>query len=297
MADEPFVDTHAHFWDHSVDGLDWAWLKPGFTFRRWEGSADLDAPQYLPPELRAEADGAGLGGVVHVHAADMTSDPVVETAWLQSVGDEHGWPDAIVGLCTLQWPDAPDVLRRHAEHARFRGIRDPNALEWLDVDLDAVAPAMDVVAELGASVELRRPDNDVDAFIELASRWPSVTIFLSHGCFPLTRTDADRASWAAAMQRLAPHENVVCKISTLAGASDPEWTVDSIRPWILTAVDVFGPDRCVLGSNFPVDRLFGTYVGVVDAYRQSLSSLSPHEQAAVLHGTAERLYGIDVTGS
>ena len=295
MPDEPFVDTHAHFWDHSVEGLDWAWLKPGFTFRAWEGSADLDAPQYLPPELREEAAGAGLAGVVHVHAADMTSDPVVETAWLQSVGDQHGWPDAIVGLCALQRPDAPEVLQRHAQHDRFRGVRDPHALEWLDVD--AVATGMDAATELGASVELRRPDYEVDTLVELATRWPTTTILLSHGCFPLTRTDADRTTWAAAMRRLAPHENVVCKISTLAGASDPGWTIDSIRPWVLTAVDVFGPDRCVLGSNFPVDRLFGTYVGVVDAYRASLSTLAPHEQAAVLHGTAERVYGIDVTGS
>lgn len=295
MADEPFVDTHAHFWDHSVAGLDWAWLKPGFTFRRWEGSASLDTPHYLPPDLRAEADGAGLAGVVHVHAADPDAHPAVETAWLQSVGDEHGWPDAIVGSCNLAAPDAPGVLRRHADHGRFRGVRDPDALQQLDAD--AVAPGMDAAAELGASVELRRPHDDIDSLIEVAGRWPTTTIFLSHGCFPLTRTDADRASWAQAMRRLAPHENVVCKISTLAGASDPDWTVDTIRPWVLTAVDVFGPDRCVLGSNFPVDRLFGTYVGVTDAYRQSLAELAPQEQAAVLHGTAERVYGIDITGS
>ena len=293
MADEPFVDTHAHFWDHSVEGLDWAWLKPDFKFRRWEGSASLDAPHYLPPDLREEAAGARLTGVVHVHAADPDAHPAVETAWLQSVADEHGWPDAIVGSCNLTAPDAAEVLRRHAEHSRFRGIRDPDALQGLDPD--AVAPGMDAVAELGASVEIRRPHGDLAAVVEVAARWPSVTIFLSHGCFPLERTATDRASWAAAMRRLAPHDNVVCKISTLAGASDPGWTVDSIRPWVLTAVDVFGPDRCVLGSNFPVDRLFGTYVGVIDAYRQSLAGLDPDDRAAVLHRTAERVYGI--TGS
>ena len=295
MDDEPFLDTHAHFWDHAVEGLDWAWLKPGFTFRRWEGSASLDAPQYLPPELGEEAAGSGLAGVVHVHAADPDADPVLETAWLESVAAEHGWPDAIVGSCSLASPDAGDVLRRHRQHSRFRGVRDPDALQRLVVD--EVAAGIDEVAALGLSLELRRPHDDLAAFVELAARWPSVTFFLSHGCFPLERTDADRGSWAAAMRPLAARPNVVCKISALAGASDPNWTVASIRPWVLTCVDVFGPDRCVLGSNYPVDRLFGTYTGVVDAYRQSLADLAPGEQAAVLHGTAERVYEITIRRS
>src|ERR671911_608081 len=74
MADEPFIDTHIHFWDHSIEGLEWAWLKTGFTFRRWEGSDELDAPRYTPPEFQAEAVGCELAGAVHVHCAHPIDD-------------------------------------------------------------------------------------------------------------------------------------------------------------------------------------------------------------------------------
>lgn len=295
MADDPFIDAHVHFWDHGVEGLDWAWLKPGFTFRKWEGSAELDAPSYLPPQFREEAAGAGVTGMVHVHAADLEADPVVETAWLQGVADAdpQGMPDAIVGWASLDGPVdvAEDVLRRHTTHSRFRGIRDPGALQALDAD--ASAAGIDVLAELGLSLELRRPHDDMAELARIAARWPTVHVVLSHGCLPLARTPDDLASWTTAMRALAVHPNVICKLSAVAGASDPDWTVASIRPWILAAVETFGPERCMLGSNWPVDRLFGAYGRLIDGYRQVAAELDPEARAALLHGTARRVYRID----
>ncbi len=296
MADEPFVDTHAHFWDKSVEGLAWAWLEPGFSFRHWSASGELDAPRYGPEDLRAEAEGCGLAGVVHVHAADPVDDPALETAWLERVADEHGIPNAIVGRCVLAEPDAPDILRRHAEHPRFRGIRDHTALDHLAVD--EVAPAMDVLDEVGASVELRRSHDQFGVLHEIASRWPAVTVTLSQGCLPLERSPEELRAWSAAMRDLAAaRPNVACKISAVAGASDPDWTPQSIRPWVLACVEAFGADRCMFGSNWPVDRLFGTFRGLVDAYREVTAELDAAERAAIFHGTAERVYGLEpVTG-
>ena len=291
MADEPFVDSHIHFWDHSVDGLQWAWLKSGYTFRRWEGSDELDAPRYLPPELRTEAAGTGLAASVHVHCAHPIADPVIETKWLEAVAEEHGSPEAIVGGCLLGRPDAPDALRRHAVHTRFRGVRDWESPTRLDVV--SVAPAMDVASELGLSIELRRAHDEFAVLDEIAARWPSVTVVLSHACLPLERSPADLAQWSSAMSRLATRPNVVCKISAVAGASDPEWTTASIRPWILSCVDSFGAERCMLGSNFPVDRLFGTYRALIDGYREAIAELDPSERSAIFHRTAERVYQLE----
>ena len=294
MADQPFIDTHVHFWDHSVEGLEWAWLKEGYTFRRWKGSDSLDAPRYSAPEFRAESEGAGVAAIVHVHAAHPIDDPARETEWLESVAAEHGVPQAIVGACSLGDPDASDILRRHARHPRFRGVRDAWALKHLVVD--EIVAAMDVAEELGISVELRRSHDQFAELEEVATRWAGVTVALSHGCLPLERNADELATWSAAMKQLARHRNVVCKISAVGGASDPEWTPASIRPWILSCIDTFGADRCLFGSNWPVDRLFGTYRGLVDAYREVTAELSSDEQAAVFHRTAERVYGIDPLG-
>lgn len=263
-------------------------------FRQWKGTGSLDAPRYSAPEFAAESEGAGVAAIVHVHAAHPIDDPARETEWLESVAAEHGMPHAIVGSCSLGDPDAPEVLRRHARHPHFRGVRDAWALKHLVVE--EIVPAMDVAAELGISVELRRSHDQFAELEEVAARWPGVTVALSHGCLPLERNADELAAWSAAMTRLAAHGNVVCKISAVAGASDPDWTPDSIRPWILTCIEVFGADRCLLGSNWPVDRLFGTYRGLIDAYREVTAELTAEERSAVFHRTAERVYGIEPLG-
>ena len=274
-GDDRWVDTHVHFWDHAVPGLAWSWL------------AGLDAPRYTSPELASEAGRAAAAALVHVACAHPVEDPAVETEWLQRVGDEHGQPNAIVATCALAAPGAVAVLRRHARSARFRGVR--------DLGLDAPSDvAMDAVAALGCSVELRRPHERFGELVALAGRWPGVTVTLSHACFPAGRSLADLDAWSVGLGSLAARPNVVCKISAVAGPAAEGWSPAAMRPWVLSCVERFGADRCVLGSNWPVDRRVGAYADLVDAYREVLAELTTHERAAVLHGTAERVYGIEV---
>ena len=292
MADEPFVDTHIHFFDKAYDGLQWAWLEPGFSFRKWSYDAAIDSPRYCPPEFRAEAAGTGLAGAVHVHCADPLPDPAVETAWIDSLAAETGWPQAQVGRCDLDAPDAAATIAAEAVSPLFRGIRDPFSAKRLDADV--AAPAMDALAEVGASLEVRRHHHDFAVLDELATRWPTVPILLSHGCLPLERTAEEHAAWSAAMQSLAQRPNVACKISTVVGASQPEPRIDVVRPWVLSCIEAFGADRCMLASNFPIDRPYVSYAQLVDLYRESVAELSPPERAAVLGGTAARLYEFEL---
>ncbi len=291
MADEPFVDAHIHYWDKSAAGLGWAWLEPGYTFRKWTSDASIDAPRYYTPEFLAEAAGTGLVAAVHVHAADPIR-PVAETQWLQSVAEATGWPYGIVGACDLEAPDAVDVIEAQAACAAFRGVREPHSPQRLDAD--AAAPALDALAALGSTLEVRRHHDQFEAIDTIAARWPALTILLSHACLPLERTPAERTAWSRAMRDLAQRPNVVCKISTVVGASMPDWSVSSVQPWVLGCVEAFGATRCMVGSNFPIDRPFCTFGQLVDAYRQSIAELAPAERAAVMGGTAIEVYGLDV---
>jgi predicted TIM-barrel fold metal-dependent hydrolase len=83
----------------------------------------------------------------------------------------------------------------------------------------------------------------------------------------------------------------MCKTSGL-GMKDPQWTVDSIRPWFEACVEAFGIDRCFLGTNWPVDSLYSDYGTIIDAYAEIVSQYTPDEQRALFSGNAERLYGI-----
>lgn len=254
------------------------------------GFAALDAPRYAVQEFRAETEGAGVGGIVHVHGAEP--DPVAETAWLEGMAVEHGGPDGIIGACRLAASDAPEQLRRHARSSHFRGVRDLSVAKELDVR--AMAPAMATLAELDLCAELRVPIERFGLLRELADAWPSVRLVLNHGALPPTRTAADLAVWAGAIGQLAGAPNLVCKISTVVGNAQPDWTVETIRPWVLGCVDAFGADRCMLGSNWPLDRPFGTYAAVMGAHREVLAALADDEQHAVLHRTAERTYRLDL---
>jgi predicted TIM-barrel fold metal-dependent hydrolase len=292
MADEPFVDTHIHFFDKSYAGLQWAWLEPGFSFRKWTFDEAIDSPRYGPTEFRAEAASTGLAGAVHVHCADPLPEPAVETAWIDSLAAASGWPQAQVGRCDLDAPDAAATIMAESASPLFRGIRDPFSAKRLDADI--AAPAMDALAAIGASLEVRRHHNDFAVVDELATRWPTVPILLSHGCLPLERTPDEHAAWSAAIRSLAHRPNVACKISTVVGASQPEPRIELVRPWILSCVEAFGADRCMLASNFPIDRPYVSYGQLVDLYRESVAELSVTERQAILAETAARLYEFEL---
>jgi predicted TIM-barrel fold metal-dependent hydrolase len=285
-----FVDAHVHFWDHDVPGLRWAFLEPDFEHPRLGALKTLDAPRFAVDELRSEAASCRPAKVVHVQAAQAT-DPTTETAWLQALGDTTGWPDAIVGYCDLAGADAADIVARHRAYGRFRGVRDlPAGARLADPD---VVQGFGLVAATGTPIEIMTSCESFEALLALTEAWPATAVVLGHSGLPVERTDEYFVHWSAAMEHLARRApNIVCKISALASGADPSWTVASIRPWVLGCIDAFGPDRCMFASNWPVDKLFGTYPRLVAAYDEITSGYSAAERAALFGGTAERVYEI-----
>jgi predicted TIM-barrel fold metal-dependent hydrolase len=286
----PLVDTHVHFFDHSVPGLTWAWLDP--SFQQFGETHRLDAPRFTTPELRQEIEGAGLGGMVHVNATTPLADPSAETEWLDHMADEHGWPNAMIGACALNAPDAPEVLRNHRRWSRLRGVRDLGFAHHPDPA--TVGAALDAATDLGLCIELRTPVQQLDDIGTVATRWPSATFLLSHAGLPYERNPDSFREWRAAIGALASRGNIVCKISAVGGSSDRNWSIESIRPWVLGCIEAFGPDRCMFGTNWPLDRLWSPYVRLVEAYRQVIADLDRSSQHGVLHGTAERVFGFSL---
>jgi predicted TIM-barrel fold metal-dependent hydrolase len=224
--------------------------------------------------------------MVHVNATAPLPDPSAETAWLDQMADVHGWPNAIVGACELASADAPDLLRRHTHWTRLRGVRDLTFSQR--PDLDAVGPALAVAGDLELCVELRTPVPQLSVLGNLAERWPDVQFVLSHAGLPHKRTEEAFVEWRSAISELADRSNIVCKISAVAGSSDRNWTVESIQPWIMTCIEAFGADRCMFGTNWPLDRLWRPYVELVAAYRQIIAGFDENTQHDLFHGTAER---------
>ena len=132
---------------------------------------------------------------------------------------------------------------------------------------------------------------NMDKLKNLAKKYPNITCVLDHCGFPTSRTDDYFQNWKNELSTLAEAENVICKISGL-GMADQQWTIDSIRPWVLSCIEAFGPDRCVFATNWPVDKLFSDYNTVINAYTEIISEFSESEQIAMFSANAEKLYRI-----
>jgi len=297
---EPIVDAHHHLWDLSANR--YPWLADTSHDRGW-GDWSALRNHYRVTDLLADAARQSLVKSVHVQANVDPSDPVAETAWLESVAalpQAVGLPSAIVAYVDLSAPAAHAWIERHAAFPRVRGIRqvlnrhpDPklNRAPRDFLNDEAWRTGLGLLVRRGWSFDAQVYWQQMPALAEVARRYSDLVIVLDHAGMPAERTPEGLAGWAAGMRQLAACPNVVVKLSGY-GMTDLHWTTDSIRPFVRQPLEWFGPDRAMFGSNFPVDRLMAGYDRLWDAYRTLVADLSGDERRAVLRGTAERVYRI-----
>ena len=293
------TDAHMHLWD--LQRLRYPWLTPplpvGIT-----GDVTPIARNYLLDDyLRdAAAGGVRVEKLVHVEAGAHPEDALAETRWLQSLSDVRGFPHAIVAHAQLESPEAAALLEQQAGHAAVRGIRqilnwhpDP-AKTYTPHDLLEAQPWQAGFARLarhGLSFDLQIYPAQMPAAARLAARHPDTLLILNHTGMPVDKDEAGVKLWRRGMRLLAAQPNVAVKISGLA-MLDWYWSGESLRPFVLETLEMFGAARTMLASNFPVDRLFGPFGRYFETYVALLGGASPSERAALFGGTAARLYRI-----
>jgi L-fuconolactonase len=271
------IDAHAHLWDPARVALPWL-------------SADSPlARAFEPDELAAHLEREDIDGVILVQSANSDED----TDGMLDHAREHAWIAAVIGWVALGDPlRARARLDQLAEEPKLRGIRhlihdeaDPHwIMRQTVVESLGFLEERDLVLELPAVY----PRHLADA-AALASRFPELTIVIDHlGKPPL---DGELAGWRGALAALAPHANVHAKLSGLNTATvNEDWDANDLRPSVEAALELFGPDRLLCGSDWPVLLLNGDYERVWNAQRELVGELSPAEQEALLDGTARRLY-------
>lgn len=288
------VDAHHHLWDLESGRYPWH-----------EEAATAEAAgrqSYLIDTYLAEARPQGVRRSVHVEGNYDPGDPAGETAWLQGIADEHGFPHAIVGYAPLHAPDIQAILEAHLVHPNFRGIRhilnwDPDwRLSQCDrpdyLENPAWRQGFGLLGGYGLSFDLHAFPWQLPAAAEVARAFPDVSVVVDHLGLPAHRGESGWDSWRSGVEQMAGCDNVTMKLSGF-GMYDPDWDAARIAPYVDLLLDRFGPDRCMWGSNFPVDRRWKTYEEVVRHVTAALGGLSETERAAVLAGTATRVYRLD----
>ncbi|MDR5808122.1 amidohydrolase family protein [Caballeronia sp. LZ019] len=293
------VDPHIHLWDLSTHHYPWL-ANPQTSF---VGDARELKHDYLMRDLLRDAGSVAVLKVVHVDANHDPADPVEETRWLQGIadGEGRGMPDGIVAGADLSADNAPQVLEAHAAFANTRGIR-----QILNVHDD---PLYDYVGRHymhepqwrrhfallerhGLSFDLQLYPSQMSDAAALAREHPGTQFIVNHaGMFVDRASPSGYRAWREGMRTLAACPNVAVKISGLA-MFDHDWTIESFRPYVLETIDTFGCERAMFASNFPVNRLFGSYTAIWNAYARIVADASESEKDALFVRNAERIYRI-----
>ncbi len=299
MRDIPFVDAHVHLWD--LSRISYPWLTPPFSDDGPNGSVELIAKTYLLDDYLADAAGWDVRGIVHIDAGAEASAALAETEWLQEMADRRGMPNAIVAFAALDDPNVDALLAAHARHPNVRGIR--HIVNWhsdprrtysaRDLTQDeAWQRGYGMLAKHGLSFDLQAYPAQFPALAPLIERHPNVQVVINHTGMAVP---GEWEVWRAGMKALAALPNVATKLSGMGFTHRP-WTINQARPYLLEAIELFGADRAMFASDFPTDKLFGSFAQHLDAYGAIVADFTEDERRALFARNANRIYrlGLDV---
>jgi L-fuconolactonase len=270
------IDAHQHFWDPKR--RDYGWLRPDNPIHR----------VFSPADLRPLLDEAGVDGTILVQAAPTTA----ETDYMLGIARDTPWVLGVVGWVDLSAPDAIAQIRTRASDPLFVGVRpmlqDLTDSDWiLQPDL---APALEMVAAEGLMFDALILAHQIGAITELAERHPQLPILLDHGAKPQAGDADAMLRWARDMEALAAMPNVACKVSGLLTELTPHGTRDDVARAIGMLFDLFGAQRLVWGSDWPVLTLAGHYRDWFELAREAIAAKQESAVPAVMGGNALRLY-------
>jgi len=294
---DPIIDAHHHIWRLA----DLPWLA-GPPVPRIFGDYEPLRRDYSVDEFIADVKPDGVVKSVYVQVNVAPKAEVDEVAWVPLPDIRGGFPHAIVGYADLAAPDIADTLdRERAAAPRLRGIR--QQIHWHEKMLYRFAPRPDVMNDSGwraglKEIEKRKLVFELQVFAsqmadgaKLARDFPGVTFVLLHAGMLEDRSPDGWARWRAGMAQLAACPNVVTKLSGL-GTFERRCSTALWKPVVEETIALFGADRCLYGSNFPIEKLWTRYDGLVGVMRECLAGCSAAERRAIFHDTAARVYDL-----
>ncbi len=272
-------DAHQHFWHYSADAYQWI-------------TSGILAQDYLPVDLKPLLDATGFDGTVAVQARSTWE----ETRWLLTLAERNPWIVGVVGWADLCAPDLAEQLEYFATYPAFCGVRcdietEPGSTE---MPCPNFLQGMEVLTASGLAFDLLIRQDQLRLACRLAESAPEQRLILDHIAKPPIAEQV-MEPWATEIRDLAANPNVACKVSGMVTeASRGGLHPAGFRPYLDVVFDAFGPERLMIGSDWPVclqAASYGTTMQIVATY---ITSLGDDAQAAVLGGTAIEWYKLAV---
>jgi predicted TIM-barrel fold metal-dependent hydrolase len=302
--DGPVVDAHHHFWKPAEHHH--PWLEPGADVGHRYGDYNAIKRPYLPADLRADAMPYRLAGSVYIEAEWTPGDALSEIRHTAAIAAAEGLPSAIVAQAWLEQPDAYGQLAAVARNPMVRGVRQKPERR-LDGATAAAGSLLEdpawrdgfaLLADLGLRFDLQAGWPHTSAVARLLRDFPGTQVVLDHAGLP-PGPDADMTGWQEAISLLARHDTIFVKLSGI-GARAPDgtrtWPVSHNAIVTRTLLDLFGTERVMFGSNFPVDSLCASYDRILSALIDAVHEISPAAVPKVFHDNAIEFYGLGHVG-
>jgi L-fuconolactonase len=277
------VDAHHHFWDPAR--AEYPWLTDELaSIRR----------AFTPDDLAPLIAAAGIDATVLV----QTRSSLDETREFQATAAATSFIRGVVGWVDLTDPGIADVLdelRYGPGGDRLVGIRhqvhdEPDPAWLLRED---VGRGLRAVRDAGLAYDLLVRSRELPAALEIVRQVRDLRFVIDHLAKPPIK-DRVTEPWADLIRPFGALDNAWCKVSGMVTEADwTSWQPTDLAPFVDHVLDIFGPDRLLFGSDWPVCLLAATYQRVVDATRAALGALTVAESAAVFGGTAVEVYRLD----
>jgi len=297
----PIIDAHHHFWDLSLGRH--PWLQPDVLIPFRYGDYASLKKNFMPAEYRAVAAGHRVVATVTMEGEWDEDDPVAESSWISGVAKEHGTPAAHVARAFLHREDAEAVLAGHAGFPLVRGIRHKPVAAAAPDRIEKGAPGSmsdpawrrgyKLLARHGLHFELQAPWWHADELIDLIAAYPETPVVINHTFLPSDRSPDGLAGWRGALTRAASAPQTTIKISGI-GLKGRRWSLEDNRAIIRDTIEIFGPDRCMFASNFPVDGLCGSFDMIFSGFKQATADLPQADRLRLFHDNAIRVYRLAI---
>ncbi|WP_424137261.1 amidohydrolase family protein [Roseomonas chloroacetimidivorans] len=291
---EAIIDAHHHIW--ALARVPWLLGPPVPRIFGEYGALRRD---YGAAEFVETVRRRGVVQSVYIQLNVAPDEEVAEVEWVKAQATEQGFPMAIVGYADLSRPDVAVVLDRQMALGPIAGIR--QQLHWHEKPLYRFAARPDImndapwraglaeVTRRGLTFDLQIFPGQMADALQLVQDFPETRFILEHAGMLQDRSPEGWAQWRAGMRALAGCPNIVSKVSGL-GTFERACSVDLWKPVVEETLAIFGPERCLYGSNYPIEMLWTSYDQLLDVMLQCLSGLTGAERRSVLHDTAKAIY-------
>jgi predicted TIM-barrel fold metal-dependent hydrolase len=295
------VDAHVHLFDHSANRHEFLERRDE-TFEALVGDYSTLPRTYLLDDYLRDSGSRRVEGIVWHEF--LSEDAVREARWGQALADGSSIPHALVALVDFGDPALEERLDAYRALANVTAIRehlgwDPSdplrrfaARPGLLVD-QAWRAGLSCLVGWDVACGLEVFAHQLPELLDVVRLQPDIRFTFSVIGWPLDLTAEGRQRWGRSVAELSRCENVCAEISAVECVLGMDWTVEAAWPWIRTLIDLFGPDRCMLGSHLPIARLSRGFAPLYDAYEELVADLSFGEQDSLFRGTATAWFGLD----